>query len=124
MTNEKKKTLGYRIDYGVRIALAAGTVAAILAPTVYGMCKFIEWAYLDEYTVSPGYVDPRGTKIEAVDLNKDGKRETVLKVGKKTYLLMCGQDSTPEIRKYSIKPSTTKSGKLEIISDSNQGEAK
>lgn len=54
--------------------------------------------------VQAGYIAPNKLEVECKDLDGNGERETIMKIGGKSYLLM-DVDGKPVISAYEIKPA-------------------
>ncbi len=55
--------------------------------------------------VQNGYVVPSKLEIELGDLDRNGRKETLMKYDGKTYLLKLDEQGRPQVQAYEIKPA-------------------
>jgi hypothetical protein len=55
--------------------------------------------------VQEGYANPNLVRIEYQDLDGNGKNETLLKYGEKSYLLKLDSTGKPVVQSYEVRPA-------------------
>lgn len=98
MIKEETKRM---INYGL-VALEALSTGFTGTSIYY---EYFSNRYIPDNTkVEQGYIAPSKIEIKCEDLNKDGKLETIMKIGNEKFLLR-EANGKPTLSTYTVKPS-------------------